>query len=320
MPTIAVGNIPGELADLLRWVIWRRERRDDKWTKVPYCARRPDHRASSTDETTWAPFHVAVGASAGADGIGFVFREGDGLTGIDLDKACNPDTGQIAPWALEIVTMLASYTERTPSLTGLHILARGNLPPGPRRKGQIEMYDEARYFTVTGWHVAGTPKAVERRPAELAALHARLFPPAAPPAARPVAPSSPTPRRVITDGADMLTRARNARNGAKFERLWGGDAADYGGDQSAADLALCEMLAFWTSRNAIEMERMFRQSGLMRHKWDERHYSDGRTYGQGTIQRAIANAREVYDPDRPPILVAARALLPWPSARTGVRL
>lgn len=62
-------------------------------------------------------------------------------------------------------------------------------------------------------------------------------------------------------------------------------------------MALCMLLAFWTGRDATQMDRLFRRSGLYREKWDELHYGDGRTYGEGTIERAIAQTDEVYEPD-----------------------
>src|SRR5262249_59536187 len=85
-------------------------------------------------------------------------------------------TGVIAPWAREIVAALDSYTEVSPSGTGLHSFVCGKLPLGGRRHGRIEMYDRDRYFTVTGDHLEGTPAAIEERTTELAALHARVFP------------------------------------------------------------------------------------------------------------------------------------------------
>ena len=89
---------------------------------------------------------------------------------------------------------------------------------------------------------------------------------------------------------ELLERAMAAANGAKFARLWAGDASDHGGDASAADLGLASMLAFWSGADLEQMDRLFRRSALMRPKWDERHYADGSTYGQGTLQRALEQA------------------------------
>ena len=90
---------------------------------------------------------------------------------------------------------------------------------------------------------------------------------------------------------EILDRAPNAVNGQKFTRLFNGDTSAHP-SQSEADLALCDMLAFWTGRDADQMDRLFRQSGLYRKKWDERRGRD--TYGNLTIQKAIAGCREFY--------------------------
>ena len=105
--------------------------------------------------------------------------------------------------------------------------------------------------------------------------------------------SSPVESPFDSDAA-LLDRARRAANGTQFSALYSGDMSSCGGDHSSADLALCNLLAFWTGKDANRIDRLFRQSGLMRPKWDEKHHSDGRTYGQGTIDKAIAGCREVF--------------------------
>lgn len=62
-------------------------------------------------------------------------------------------------------------------------------------------------------------------------------------------------------------------------------------------MALCSLLAFWTGGDPQQMDRLFRDSDLMRPKWDEQHYADGSTYGEKTIERAIAGTSEFYEPD-----------------------
>ncbi len=88
----------------------------------------------------------------------------------------------------------------------------------------------------------------------------------------------------------------NASNGAKFERLWKGNTGGYD-SQSEADMALCNMLAFWTGGDQPWMDDLFRQSGLLRDKWDDVHYADGSTYGEKTIERAVENTSAFYDPE-----------------------
>jgi len=93
----------------------------------------------------------------------------------------------------------------------------------------------------------------------------------------------------------LLERAKNASNGEKFARLYRGRTSGYESN-SEADMALCALLAFWTGGNGSQMDRLFRDSGLYRDKWDETHYADGSTYGEKTIERAIAGTSEFYEP------------------------
>ena len=143
--------IPEELRLLDQWVAWRWEWRGDKWTKVPLSPA-TGRRASSTDRDTWDTFAEAwsYARSRRLPGIGFVFSPDDPYAGVDLDKCRDPESGEVADWAREIVALLDSYTEISPSGTGLKVIVRGALPPGRRREGAIEMYDRGRFFTLTG--------------------------------------------------------------------------------------------------------------------------------------------------------------------------
>jgi hypothetical protein len=100
--------------------------------------------ASTTDSLTWGAFEEAVRrAEEHGLGIGFVFSSGDPFVGVDLDKCRSPETGEIAPWAQEIIEEVDSYTEVSPSGTGVHIIAKGKLPKSLSKKltevdGKIE--------------------------------------------------------------------------------------------------------------------------------------------------------------------------------------
>ncbi|MBX5493379.1 MAG: hypothetical protein IRZ14_19685, partial [Chloroflexi bacterium] len=177
---------------------------------------------------------------------------------------------------------------------------RGRVP-GARRKaklpdGAVEMYHAGRFFTVTGQHLAGTPSTINERQDALDALYQQLFPDPQPHSNGRATLSGAT---TDLDDEQLLHLARSAKNGAKFAALYDrGDTSAYNGDESAADLALCQMLAFWTQRDAVRMDRLFRQSALYRPKWDERRGAE--TYGALTIRRAIDQTREVYEPSITP--------------------
>jgi hypothetical protein len=286
-----LSNIPAELKDRPQWVIWQLAQRDGKATKLPYNPKTGE-LADSTKASTWGTIQEAlIGTEKySADGIGFVFSEGDPYTGIDLDSCRDPDTGEVEPWAQEIIDRFESYTEITPSGRGFHVIIEGTLPPGARRKPKIECYDRARYFTVTG-NVLNGSCAIAERQAELEAFHKDVF--------RSQETTTLNHSRAPVEPLDMddgelVELARSADDGGKFSTLWAGDWAGAGyPSQSEADQALCNKLAFWTGRDRERMSRLFRQSGLYRKKWDRADYSGK------TLDHAIELCKEVYKPPRP---------------------
>jgi hypothetical protein len=157
-----------------RFLVWRYERRGgDKPTKVPYSPKPPFLNASTTDPATWGTYEQAARrfeADSSFAGIGFIFAKGDGTAGIDLDNAVDAD-GHIPRWAREIIETHDTYTELSPSLTGIHLLEKASKPMtagshlkgiGPDGKSRIEIYDQARFFTLTALPVPGYEHLVHR--------------------------------------------------------------------------------------------------------------------------------------------------------------
>jgi putative DNA primase/helicase len=114
-------------------------------------------------------------------------------------------------------------------------------------------------------------------------------------AAAAAAAAAPTGTLDLSDD-ELLERAFGFWNGTAVKALWEGDSSDHGGDDSAADQALCCHLAFLTGKDAGRIDRLFRQSKRMRDKWDEVHAADGRTYGEMTIAKGIEFTADVYRP------------------------
>jgi hypothetical protein len=280
------------IQDLRQWLCWRIEDRDGKPTKVPYSPLTGE-KASTMDPETWASYSEAVEAyrEHGYSGIGLVFSEDDPFCGVDVDGCMNPETGEIEGWAQEIIEELDSYTEVSPSGRGVHVLVRGELPPGRNRKGRIEMYDQGRYFTVTGRHLAGTPRSIESRQEQLTSLARRVFGQLEGVNGH----KTPTPA-FVGDFSDqeIIEKASAAENSEKFLRLWAGDTSGYEHDDnqghSEADLALCAILAFWTGPDPDRIARLFRHSGLYRKKWERADYRER------TIARALEGRSEFYEP------------------------
>ena len=273
-------NIPEVLKTRHAWVCWQIETRDGKPTKIPYTPT-TGKRAKSNDSATWVDFPTACEHASRFAGLGIMFS--DGLCGVDLDGCRDPQTGSLQPWAQTGVAELGSYTEASPSGTGVHVLLLADLPPGRRRKGHVEVYGPGspRYFTMTGHHLAGTPTTVEDRTPQLAAFHRRVFGEQRTDEGRPTRATAPVD---LADEA-LLAKARAANNGAAFSQLWAGG---YPEDDSAGDIALCNHLAFWTGGDPPRMDRMFRASGRMRAKWERADYREM------TIRRALQTVSRSY--------------------------
>ena len=277
-------NIPEDLKALPQWVNWRSEQRRDngKPTKVPY--QPGGAHASTKTPATWSDFPTVSAAANQFDGVGFVLKQEDDIVGIDLDDCrCPAFDDVVLPWAKKIIEEVDSYTEVSPSGKGFRIFVKGGpLPPQGRKKGPVEIYDSGRYMTVTGQHVPGTPMTVEHRRDALLDFHHRYFGNGS---------QGPAPVEVLPPVSDQeidarLEKAFSSGKGEKIRQLYNDDWSSHP-SPSELDLALCAYLAPWMDNDPTILDRAFRKSGLMRPKWDETHSSDGRTYGQITIAKAI---------------------------------
>ena len=273
--------------------------------------------ARANDFSTWSDYDTAVAAMGrwNFDGVGFQFGDFEPyslrVSGIDLDHVVRSD-GTLEPFAREIVERMNSYTEYSPSGTGLHILCYtrtanifGNKVTLATEGGKdcgLEMYTCKRYFTITG-KVYGEPRPVSERTKEFDLIHEKYFasrvsqPSQSPDVVREKKSSSSgviqksismAHSPVYESDTELLDKMFSSQRGAEIRALFGGDVSSYGNDDSSADLALCSYLAFWTRGDAKRMDLLFRQSGLMRPKWDE--LRGVRTYGEMTISRALVNS------------------------------
>ena len=285
-------GLPQELKDKARWCVWRYEQPEDrdKPTKVPYNPR-TGGRAMSNNPDTFTSFQEAVNAleRGGFSGLGVgVF---DGLCAIDLD-ICLSEDGTPSPLAVDVFSTMQSYTETSPSGRGVRIFFRASDFTYDKNRYYtmnaslgLEIYvfgATSKFLTVTGnsqsW---GGIRSVEERGTQLQSILERYM--ERPQKAAQDAPRTPQTPFNLSD-EEIITRAQNARNGAIFSALWNGDTSAYG-SHSEADLALCNMLAYWTGGDAEQADRLFRASGLMREKWDRPQ--NGSTYGGLTVQKAL---------------------------------
>lgn len=293
--SIAIDQIPDELKERAQWVYWQYHDRDGKTAKVPINPETGE-RASTTDSDTWVSFSMAQfhygRLKNKINGMGFVFTEADPFVGVDIDE-CIDNAGEFNETAEQIVSKLNSYTELSPSAQGLHVILKGDLPDNANRRDNVEMYDKGRFFTVTGHHVDETPITIEQRQSILESIHKRYISESSTSAIITGGGDAPSSVDLITDGS-LIEKAKKAKGGEKFTRLWDGNKQDYD-SHSEADEALCCFLAFWTAGDRQRIDKLYRQSGLMREKWDEQR--GDRTYGELTVETALSMVNNYYDPD-----------------------
>jgi len=296
--------IPQRTRDLPQWDCYRLEDVDGNTTKVPYNPTTGQH-ASSTNPLSWVSFNTALAAYTELelyDGVCFFVTKESGLVFIDLDDSVKD--GHIERWAMDIVKQFSSYSEISQSGKGLHLLIDGTKPGGRCSTAayphKVEIYDHARQACITGDVLEGY-NSIEARQVALDKLYVEIFGEEQPQKATAAALG----RSFLSDEG-VLLKARTAQNGVKFDSLWKGSLLDYNGNESSADQALMDMLAFWCGGDRAQMDRLFRQSKLMRPKWDEKRGS--RTYGEMTIDTALKGSAEFYKPKGETVSNDAEAL------------
>jgi replicative DNA helicase len=316
-------NLPETLKQRGLFCLWKYEERDGRQTKMPYNPNIPQDRAKSNDRSTFAPMATAQARAAGFDGIGIgIF---DDIAGIDIDH-CIDDAGKLSPMAQDIVQTMDAYTEISPSGKGLRILF---LAPGfhydkerfyiKESKQGLEIYIAGmtnRYLTVTG-NTLRSCDLVDRTKQLQTVLDRYMKRNTADPQQQSLdswqyVRMQQRTAAELTD-RELIDRAKDAANGSAFASLWNGNISGYP-SHSEADQALCNLLAFWTNKDAARMDSLFRQSGLMRDKWNRRQ--SGTTYGAITISKAIAGCAEGYIPPQEATASPQTAGTPAPGQNT----
>ena len=291
-------GVPEELRGYQQWICWKLEQlpSDKKPRKVPYSPL-THQRSGSTEKyrQTWGSFDDACNAyeTGRYSGISFAVTASDPFVVIDFDH-CVHD-GTIEEWVGQWIEKLDSYTEISPSGTGIHIIMRG-MKPGTRCKRNrdnydIEMYEKERFLTITG-HIVDEKRLLGQDKNALTELYNERLDNAPIPPAQP----APPPQLLELDDHALLEKIRSSKQAAKFDALMSGSTAGYGSQDnegtSEADAALCMILAWWTNKDTERIDRLFRTSQLIRPKWDE--LRGAKTYGQITIENAIKATQGEY--------------------------
>jgi len=292
-------NLPEDLRKEGLFCVWKYEQRDGRKTKVLYDPR-TGNRAKSNDPNTFSDFQTAAGKaeSANYDGIG-IGLFGD-LVGIDIDH-CIDEEGQYSELAEDVMNLFEGhYTEKSPSGTGIHILCHAQ---GLQDRTYLDYKDKflqnnrsiglevyiagrtSRFLTLTLDPIDYYTKLYDGTEEVIALLDKYMQ--------RSTDPQSAQLEAGKTTLLDfeILAKARESKNKDKFIRLFDqGDLTGYD-SQSEAELALCNIFAFWSNRDPEVIDRLMMQSALYRDKWDRQDYKGW------TIEKAISNTQNVYKPD-----------------------
>lgn len=280
-----------------------------------------DHRTLSVfldgsgwqkDPTAWTDAQTAINLCnlCGPDyGVGFFFTANDPFFFVDIDH-CRAD--EYSPWSETAYAVLSYFpgaaVEVSQSGTGLHIFGMGNAPAHGCKNVQlgIEFYTEQRFVALTGRDIIGdagtnhdewlpnfvinyVPERIAHQPEQWT--------------------TEPSPDwKGPDDDDELINKALNSSSAAgvfgtraTFRDLWernidvlaamwqpdANDTGDY--DESAADMALFQHLAFWTGKDCERILRIAWHSGLVRDKWTEH-----KNYLRMSIIRAVSLQKDVY--------------------------
>lgn len=321
-------NLPQSLKDSPRWINWKWEWRESSamWDKPPFSP----HNGSANGWQEPGSRGTLMQAAEGirkydASGLGYVMVEDEqALVAIDLDDCVDAATGEIIDWPADqpkewkkplsprqIMAALGGYWEFSVSGTGLRgfVFCPGVDAGRLGNKTGAEFYVAKKYLTVTGRRIDPITGEVVSGAGEIATVDASLlnsimaeFGDSKAEKAEKAKKSAGTRKRrpVVADenlaptAEKVIEAARAASNAEKFCKLWEGDISEYSGDHSKADSALCCIVAFYAGPDEHLVDEVFRQSKLMRPKWDEVHGGDGATYGAMTVRNALSVVTEFY--------------------------
>lgn len=292
MMTTYLSNIPDELKQLNNWCVWKFENRNGKRTKIPFNAATGEF-AKSNDKSTWSSYETAVNAE-GVDGIGFFFEPpylGIDIDDIDDDLHRFKQGDKLDNIVSEFNEAFKSYTEVSPSGNGLHIIVKGKIPGSRRRKGNIEMYDSGRFFTMTGKNIGKYKDVTEVSEQVFKTIYNKYLPDNT--IKYPTTNNYQENIHNLSE-IDVINEIYNSKQAKLFDDLMKGNYEPYYTSHSEADMALANILAFWCAKDYSQMDSIFRQSNLYRDKWDEKRKNS--TYGEQTLFKAINEVNNIYTP------------------------
>lgn len=284
-------EIPEELKELPQWVLWRAEldNKQQEYKKVPY--RSGGYKASSTRSDDWSSFnlvHKVLKNNNLYNGIGFVLNKADDYVVLDIDNAID-ENGQIdSDLALEMTEL--TYCEMSPSGTGLHCFFKGELPEQRKKKRSdldIELYDNARFMTVTGESIGQSEICDEQE--VLNNLVERFFKEEQ--NFETLITYDPNHKSELSDN-EVIDLMLKSKQKDKISDLLEGNYEKHFDSPSEAVQSLLHYLAFYTNKDKQQMENIFLNYNNLTDKWDSKRGNT--TWGQLELDKAISNQKEIY--------------------------
>ncbi|HDG6078474.1 TPA: DNA primase [Staphylococcus aureus] len=284
-------EMPDELIELPQWVLWRAEwnEKQQQYSKIPYSY--AGYKASSTNSDTWTIFDAINSIyeqNERYDGIGFVISEHDNYIVLDIDNAIDESSQITSNLALDMTKM--TYCEKSPSGTGLHCFFKGELPKERKKKRSdldIELYDNARFMTMTGESIG--QREISDDQSLLNNLVERYF-------KQEELPETFIGNNITNksnlDDEDVINIMLKSKQKDKISNLLQGNYEPYFDSPSEAVQSLLHYLAFYTSKDKEQMERIFLNYNNLTDKWGSKRGNT--TWGQLELDKAINNQSEVY--------------------------
>ena len=288
-------NIPKELRNLKQWGLFHLKYVPErhKNTKIPLNAY-DGTLGKSNDPSTWAEFDTALRALDkfdNADGLAFYFA--NGYVGLDIDNINNDLQDYLAGAPETLVSKFKKFTSDTymevsQSGKGIHAIFKGKIPGKRRRKANYEMYESGRFFALTG-NTIGPNKIQSLNQTEMKKLYEFLF------GKDKIVNISSFQDQPINDlsVSEIINRMLTSAKGQRDKLFMQGGWERLYTSHSEADLAFANDLAFWTGKNFQKMDTIFRNSSLMRNKWDEKRGAT--TYGIATLNKAINDTVNTFN-------------------------
>ena len=303
------GNIPDNLKNEKRWCLYKMIQRDGKNTKLPLM---PNGKpAKSNDKMTWHSYEDCIKALNKNIGDGLGFFLGDGYIGIDIDKVSDDIFVYSMDYHAKSMTAdflrgISTYAELSPSKTGLHFIGKGKVPGERKRHKNLEIYDEGRFFTVTGNVIKDKDRShIKPIEQELLPLYQKYMPAIGNQSEykekrnekeKKSTRENPFKQRYGESSNDVLEllfeKGYFHYTGEDLRRIYYGNYESYFTSQSEADFFMLQRLLYYTGN--VEMAISFMEnSGLKREKWYKRRA--GTDYIHYIANKAISSMSKFYD-------------------------